>query len=181
MEKRIDMIVILKDLQGSRGRQSSVLKSVLRCHGEQWRLQKRMAIPIWGGQDKSPQGTILELNLYRWMNWCFLGEVGPQREAWTQSLKHDSASGEHGEALFIVLQDLRERKIKTRKAGRIYTMETLEVWLRILNTIVEKRKVFEGVARWFIVIIDLHFPYITTYPTLLFFQGGNLSFSLPSP
>ena len=51
-----------------------------------------------------------------------------------------------------------ERKIKTRKAGRIHIMEALEVWLRILNSNLEEKRVFEGVAGWFIVIINLHFP-----------------------
>ena len=40
-----------------------------------------------------------------------------------------------------------ERKIKTRKAGRIHIMEALEVWLRILNSNLEEKKTIWGCGR----------------------------------
>ena len=51
-----------------------------------------------------------------------------------------------------------ERKVKTRKAGRIHIMEALKVWLRILNSNLEGKKSIWGVAGRFIVIINVHFP-----------------------
>ena len=99
------------------------------------------------------------------LSWIFTGEwIGVSWGRWGHReklehshFKHDSASEEHGEGLLIVLQGLRERKIKTRKAGRTHIMEALEVWLRILNSILEKKKkylrVWQDDLLWLLIYI----------------------------